>query len=256
VFVEKAGERSIPMQRVMQWLSLVACFLLGTVIACVLFVRAWNRLSLVPVVRAQDALMRGSKYVEIEPDSPCSAAKVMKVTVGKQVVTPGYFSPHKGPSGVPFQAADGWLKELKFTIKNRSSKKFVEFDMRVCFPDTEATGHQICQAIELGRIPEIDRLGQGTARPLDFRPGEEMQISFAPYADDVRKRIEERQPFSTISRCFINVAVGYFEDGMQWMICKYSVPDPSHPGSFKPADESELPVKDKRARYAPNEAHD
>ena len=244
------------MQKGLQWLSLVACFLLGTVIACVLFVRNWDKVSVVPVVRAQEALTGGSKFVEIEPDIPREAARVVKVTIGKQVITPGFFNRLKGPSGVPFQAGDDWLKGLTFTIKNRSSKKFVELDMRICFPDTEATGHEICQPIELGRIPEIDKLGEGSARPLDFRPGQEMQISFAPYAAEIRKRIEERQPFSTISRCFINVAVGYLEDGMQWLLSDYSLPDPSHPGSFKPVDDSEVPVKDKRMTYAPNEAHD
>lgn len=247
----------------LQWLSLAACCLLGTVIACVLMVQNWNRVNVVPVVKAQDAPASGSKFVEIEPDIPREAARVVKVTVGKQVVTPGFYNRRKGPSGTPFQAGDDWLRRLTFTIKNRSSKKFVELDMRICFPDTETTGHPICQPIELGRMPENaasavggNKLDQRRTRPLDFRPGQEMQISFAPYADEIRRRIEERQPFSTISRCFINLAVGYFEDGMQWLLSQYSVPDPSRSGSFTPVDDSEIPVKDKRMAYAPNEAHD
>ncbi len=251
------------MQKGLQWLSLAACCLLGTVITCVLFVRNSGKVSVVPVVQAQEALMGGSKFVEIEPDVPREAARVVKVTVGDQVITPGFFNPRKGPSGVPFQAGDDWLKKLTFTIRNRSSKKFVELDMRICFPDTQRTGHQICQPIELGRMPENvaytdqgNRFDQWSKQPLDFRPGQEVKISFAPYADEIRRRIEERQPFSTVSRCFINVAVGYFEDGMQWLLSEYSVPDPSHPGSFKPVDESGVPVKDKRMTYAPNEAHD
>jgi hypothetical protein len=208
-------------------------------------VQNWNKVSVVPVVNAQDAPVAGSKYVEIEPDWAGDSARVVRVTVAKQVVTPGHFNPHKGPSGVPFQAGDDWLKQLTFTIKNRSSKKFVYLYMHICFPDTEATGHQICQPIELGRVPEIAEPSHGSAVPLDFRPGQQMQISFAPYADDIRKRIEERQPFSTISRCFINMHTGYFEDGMQWLLGLYSVPDPSHPGSFKPVDGSEIPVREK-----------
>jgi len=244
------------MQKGLQWASLFACCLLGTVIAGVLVVQNSSRATVIPVVRAQDAPPAGVKYIEVEPDCPRYAAKVVKVMVGNQVVTPGDFDPYKGPSGVPFQAGDDWLKNLTFTIKNRSSKKFVELDMRICFPDTKTAGYQACQAIEVGRIPEIDKLGQGSGRPLDFRPGQEIQISFAPYADEIRRRVEERQPFSTISRCFINLAVGYFEDGMQWMLYNYSVPDPSHPGSFKPVDESEVPVQDKRMTYGPNESHD
>ncbi|MGA9059887.1 MAG: hypothetical protein WB763_25635 [Terriglobia bacterium] len=251
------------MLRGLQWLSLIACCLLGTVIACVLMVQIWDKVSVVPVVQAQDALMGGSKFVEIERDCPRDSARVVKVTVGKQVITPGFFNRLKGPSGVPFQAGDDWLKKLTFTIRNRSSENFVELDMHICFPDTETTGHEICQPIDLGRMPdnaaytvEGNKFDQGSARPLDFRPGQEMKISFAPYADEIRRRIEERQPFSTISRCFINLDGGFFEDGMRWELADYLVPDPSRHGSFKPVDDSEIPVKDKRGAYAPNEAHD
>jgi hypothetical protein len=239
-------------------------------IACLLLVQDWNKVSVVPVVKAQDAPVAGKKYVDVEQDSPRFAARVVKVTVGNQIVIPGEFRPHKGPSGVPFQAGDDWLKELTFTIKNRSSKTFVWLHFGVAFPDTLAacsesiTGE--CQtgwSMELGRIPENaaytpegKKLNQGSRQPIDFRPGQEMEISLAPYADELRRRIEERQPFSTISRCFINVNLGYFEDGMMWSLADYNVPDPSHYPWYKPADESQIPVKDKRATYAPNEAHD
>ena len=255
----------------LQWLSLVACFVLGAVIACVLMVQNWNKVSVVPVVNAQDAPVAGKKYVDVEQDSPRFAARVAKVTVGNQVVIPGEFHPHKGPSGVPFEAGDDWLKELTFTIKNRSSKTLVWLSFGIGFPDTltpcseSVTGE--CMrggvGVELGRIPENaaytpegKKLNQGSKQPIDFRPGQEMEISLAPYADELRRRIEEYQSFSTISRCFINVNLGYFEDGMMWALADYNVPDPSHYPWYKPADESQIPVKDKRAVYAPGEAHD
>src|SRR5208337_268415 len=245
------------MEKGLQWLSLVACFLLGTVIACVLMVQNWHKVSVIPVVKAQDAPVAGKKYVDVEPDSPRFAARVVKVTVGSQVVTPGYFRYHKGPSGAPFQAGDDWLKEMTFTIKNRSSKTFVFISFDIVLSEALASARTIGKVVELGRVPEVDaytvegnKIDQGSQQPLDFRPGQEMEISVAPYADELRGKIEEIQPFSTANRCFINVAVGYFEDGMQWMLMDYSVPDPSHPGSFKPVDDSEIPVRDKRATYA------
>jgi hypothetical protein len=233
-------------------------------------VQNWNKASVVRVVQAQDAPAPGTKYVDVELDSPRYAAKVVKVTVGNKVVIPGEFRPHMGPSGVPFQAGDDWLKELRFTIKNRSSKTFVWLSFAVSFPDT----HRYCaesitgecetgMVVELGRIPDVDaytdqgnRVDQGSKQPIDFRPGQEMEISLAPYADELRRKVEERQPFSTISRCFINLANGYFEDGMYWGLADYRVPDPSHRGRLKPLDDPEIPVKDKRAVYAPGEAHD
>jgi hypothetical protein len=227
--------------------------------------------SVVPVVRAQGAPVAGTKYVDIEQDCPRFAAKVVKVTVGNQVVRPGEFRPHKGPSGVPFQAGDDWLKEMTFTIKNRSSKTFVRLSFGFSFPDTlhpcpeSITGE--CTwgglGVDLGRIPENaaytlegKKLNQGSDQPIDFRPGQEMEIPLAPYADELRRRIEEHQPFSTISRCFINVYLGYFEDGMMWSLADYYVPDPTRYPWYKPVDDSQIPVKDKRAVYSPNEPHD
>ena len=259
------------MEKGLQWVSLIACCLLGTVIACVLVVQNWSKVTVVPTVKAQDTPPAGAKYVEVDQDSPRYAAKVVKVMVGNQVVTPGEFRPHKGPSGVPFQAGDDWLKELTFTIKNRSSKTFVFLTFGVSFPDTDRpcsdsiTGE--CNAggvgVELGRIPENaaytregKKVNQGSKQPIDFRPGQEMEISLAPYADEIRRKIEKQQPFSTIRRCFINVNLGWFEDGMMWSLVDYFVPDPSHYPWYRPVDDSQIPIKDKRAVYGPGEAHD
>ena len=239
--------------------SLAACCLLGVAVACMLTVESWNKVSLVPIVRAQDASVGELKYVDIEPNWPPEAARVVKVTVGKRVVTPGFFNRKLPPSGVPFQAGDEWLKELTFTIKNRSSKTLVTLYMDVAFPETiEQFGYEVGQPIKFGRRPELDGWprDEDSNQPLDFRPGQEIVISFAPYADQIRKQIEERQPFSTITRCFINVHTGYFADGMVWILSHYDVPDPGHPGKWKSVDVSEYPVEDKRITYAPNESHD
>jgi hypothetical protein len=213
-------------------------------------------------VQAQDSPLNQSKFVEIEPDIPLEAVRVIKITVGGQVVTPGFFNPHKDPSGPPFQAGDDWLKEMKFTIKNGSLKTLVQLTWSVYFPETAAAGYPFGQNVELGRYPEnvFAALGgrgdQGSKVPLDFRPGQEMVISLAPYAKDLRRRIEQRQPFSTIHTCYINVASGFFPDGMHWLLSKYEVLDPSHPRSFKDVDRSQFPVKDTAWVSAPNEPQD
>ena len=246
----------------LQWLSLVACYALGTIIACVVLVQNWDNMNLVPLARAQDISVNKPKFVEIQPDIPCEAARVVKVTVGTQDVTPGFRRPHHGPSGPPFQAGDDWLKDMTFTIRNRSTRTLVELAWAASFPETEATGYVITQHFDLGRVPENaaytregNKLIQGSRQSLDLHPGQEIMISLMPYADDIRKLLEQRQPFSTIHTCFISVHAGYFADGMQWVLADYNVPDPSHPGFFKPADVSQLPVKDTRGAYAPNETH-
>jgi hypothetical protein len=213
----------------------------------VLIARSWDGLSVLPVVQAQDALTAGSKFIEVEPEHAYQAARVVKVTVGKQVVTPGFYNRRQGPSGVPFRAGDDWLKGLAFTVRNRSTKKIVKLFMNVSFPETDKPeyGFPVNQDIYLGRIPENAAYGPdgkkfdpGAEQPLHFGPRQEMAFSFANYADDVRKRIEERQPFSTVSRCFINVHTAYLEDGAQWVLSHFDAPDPSHPGSLIPQDPS------------------
>ncbi len=235
----------------LQWFSLVMCCILGLIITCVFLTQTWDRVNLVQAVHAQDSPLDQSKYVEIEPNIPIEAVRVIKITVGGQVVTPGFLNPHKEPSGPSFQAGDDWLKEMKFTIKNGSLKSLVQLTMSVTFPETAATGYPVGQQVQLGRVPENVFLAlggrkdddQGGRRPLDFRPGQEMVISLAPYAGDLRRRIEQHEAFSAIHTCYINVFSGFFPDGMHWMLSKYEVLDPSHPGSLKDIDPSEFPVE-------------
>ncbi len=231
----------------LQWFGAFASCVLAAAIACVLIARSWAGLSVLPVVQAQDDLTAGSKFIEVEPENANQAARVVKVTVGKQIVTPGFYRRGRGPSGVPFQAGDDWLKGLAFTVRNRTSKKIVQLFMTVCFPETDNPEYEfeVCQTIYLGRTPENAAYGpdgkkfdQGAKQPLGFGPGQEMTFSFADYADDARKRIEERQPFSALSRCFINVHTAYLEDGTQWVLSHFDAPDPSHPGSVIPVDPS------------------
>jgi len=244
-------ERGTSMLKGLQWLSLVMCCVLGLIITCVLAVRTWDQVNVVERVQAQDSPSSQSKFVEIEPDIPIEAVRVVKITVGGQAVTPGFFNPRKGPSGAPFQAGDDWLKEMKFTVKNGSLKTLVQLTWSVYFPEAAATGYPVAQQVQLGRIPENVFLAiggrqgdnQGGRQPLDFRPGQEMVMSLAPYADDLRRRIEQHQAFSSVHICYINVGSGFFPDGMHWLLSKYEVLDPSHPGSFKDIDPSEFPVE-------------
>jgi hypothetical protein len=145
---------------------------------------------------------------------------------------------------------------MTFTLRNRSTKKIVQIQWDASFPETGAPGTLagiVALAIVQGRLPDVDaytqegvKLRPDTRPPLDFQPGQEMTISLAPYADDLRRHVEEHQPFSTITRCFINLEVAYFEDGMSWAGAGYYyVPDPSHPGRGIPVDRSNRPVDPK-----------
>src|SRR5208337_569791 len=92
---------------------------------------------------------------------------------------------------------------------------------------------------------EGKRIDQGSKKPLDFRPDQKIEISLAPYADELRAEIEKLQPFSSIHTCFINVVGGFYEDGMQWVLSVFNAPDPKHLGQFIPVvDRSQYLVLD------------
>ena len=236
------------MRKALECLSNVASCLLGILLAYTLIAPCWDNGRIIQIVSAQGASINQQKYVEVEPVQPYQAVRVIKVTIGTKEVIAGPFYPHREPTGVPFKAGDDWLKELTFTVKNRTSKKVVQLFTDVCFPNPLEARSVICQEVYLGRTPDIaaymitgEKFDQGGKQPLDFLPGQEMTISFAPYTDELRRKIEEKEPFSAATRCFINVHYAYFEDGMSWLLSKFILPDTAHPGHQIDMDHSYFP---------------
>ena len=67
-----------------------------------------------------------------------------------------------------------------------------------------------------------------------------MSFRFLEHAPRLREIIESRQPFSTVSMCYIHFKIN-FEDGMHWSEGGYEDPDPANPGRFLPTDRTYFP---------------
>lgn len=237
------------MSTIIQRLSLVTACLLSAILACVLFVR--SNAHLVPVVRAQDEQPAGSKMIDIDPPFVGDAVKIVRISVGKTEVAPGFhmYSNSKWPA-TPFQAGEDWLENLSFVIRNEASKTIEDAEMSACFPDEETKSLLACIPIQLGRIPANAAytgnglpLHQGARRPIHFAPGQEMTISLAEYSDAIRERIEDSgRPFSRVNKCWIVRDMFYFDDGTMWDRAGYWMPDPEHPGWPKLVERTNRPA--------------
>ena len=230
----------------------VALSSLGTVLVGGALLSTWDKV--VPLVRAQEPRLAGGNLEREplvpeesgprpcdDPDFPCEAIRVVKVTVNGQEGHPRTL--------LSFESSSRAHHSKPERIGLRTCVHDQEPDRKeVCtshdgrrFPHTEWVDgngqlHRIGQYIEFGQLPEINQYTKegvkvddpAYKRPIAFMPGQEMTISLAPYADEMRKRIEERQPFDTITRCFILLQTSYFENGTEWLLVEYKIPDPGH----------------------------
>jgi len=175
--------------------------------------------------------------IEIDRPDRRDALRITKVTDDGQVITP-WIRGAPEAFGQPFRGHGTWLKGLAFVLRNATAKTIAFAAVNVCFPETQWTGPMMCVPVQFGRIPDSaayssdgERLSQGNGKPLNLGPGHEMTISLSDHADGIKDFIEEREPFSHITSCYIHLEMSYFDDGMKWMLGSYWVPDTNRPGS-------------------------
>jgi hypothetical protein len=202
-------------------------FVLSAVGGAALFVGIRNRSSL-PKPRPW--------IVEVDLLDRFAPVEVTRVAIGSQDIVPGiYRDPERG--GKPFKADVNWLEELVLWLRNRTAKTIGAADLQVCFPETTATGLMMCSPVEVGCIPPpVESFTHGGASmqvsscPFRLEPGAVVRISVRDYAQSMREFVEERQPFSTITSCFIHFQAFHFDGGMKCTPGHYWVPKASRPG--------------------------
>lgn len=226
---------------------MVAVCVLGATLTASLIVENWPTGHVIPIVQAQDDHPAGARVIEIEPPMTSGAVETVSITVGKEQISPGIYRNPQQP-GKRFQADENWLKNLRFVLKNQTSKTIVYVALAACFPETMETGDMMCWPVQMGRIPSNEaytpsgeRLNQGNAEPLQFAPGKQVTVSLPRDDAPIREFLEQRQSFSGVTECFINLNGGFFDDGMQWNKSGYALQDPDHPGNFKLLDGSYFP---------------
>jgi hypothetical protein len=66
------------------------------------------------------------------------------------------------------------------------------------------------------------------------------------YLPEIEEDLADFLPVTSVRNVNVYRGVFYFDDGMQWSLARYSVPDPEHPGKFKELPADYFPGKRKR----------
>jgi hypothetical protein len=198
----------------------------------------------------------GAKSVVINPENRWEGVRISRIADAGQDILPGrYIGPRYLP-GRRFPAGDNWLRDLSFTLKNRTSKKIVclgfEFILSEADTPTGPTWFMF-----LGEVPKIaygafpspyDSVPKGTGKPLDFAPGSEMTISLGDHAETTTALAsikESGYSLASIKTCALLPGVAYFEDGMRWgpigNTTFYEYVDRNNPNAFLKSDDFYFP---------------
>lgn len=249
------------MSRLLDRLTLVAVYVLGGVLVSLLVLKGWHGVDVVPIVQAQSDSTAGIRTVLVNKTRRLDPIEVTQVLEGASELSASepsdddmnWLDPQAGPghrifSAYKFQGGDSWLKDLTLVLRNRTSKNIARVEFDVTFPETAATGPMVWPTVRFGRLPaNVTFYGTGEPmppaleQPILFVPGQVIGFNFAKNASQLQVAVESRQPFASISLCYVHVRVN-FDDGMVWTEAGgYAEPDPQHSGLFLPPARAYFP---------------
>ena len=198
----------------------------------------------VPVAAANLGYL-GTRTVDIDHFiTNFDAVRITKVTVAGQEIHVGLSTgAREDERGTPFQADEDWLKNMIISVKNRTEKVIVCVQIALWFPDigdgSSPARPATAYTITVGQRPDWSlhyRDGsrippEPTKKELSFAPGQTIVIPVADYIDAIQSTVEEKIPFSQVTRVNISRANAYLADGTRWdgAYAAYYVPDPDHP---------------------------
>src|ERR1017187_5177714 len=107
--------------------------------------------------------------------------------------------------------------------------------------------------LQFGQVPAIDaydgrtgqpvRLNHPERPPLDWGPEQTIVVHVSDYMPEIEALLANFLPGSAATKVNVYLSAFYFADGMEWGLGRYSVPDPDHPGKFKPLPANYFPGK-------------
>jgi hypothetical protein len=184
-------------------------------------------------------------------NDPVTIVKVMEGTT--ELKSDGHPFPNKYVWEAAFDAGDGWLKDLSFTIRNISEKKIIYVSVGCSLYETadwqaEIAKHRTSPILghtsnTVGRRPEQalysaslgHRLKPDAATaPFELAPGQEFTVPIEKPDDyqALKSGIEEKQPVSSVTACNGGISQIFFEDGTQWQGHRYLRADPDQLGHW------------------------
>ena len=128
---------------------------------------------------------------------------------------------------------------------NRTNKTIVYVLVHLFYPKTTENlpTPMLSDTLPLGRIPDFVAFGRagrpleqrGSARPLNFAPGQTFELRLADHYDQIKSTIESDQTLPKQTRLIIHASFIVFDDGMKWRGGgSFGLPDRENPGAWKP----------------------
>ncbi len=194
----------------------------------------------------------GKRVSVMDVSQITDAVMISNVSVAGKTVECGLFiePPIVIQPVTPFEAAGDWLRQTTISLINRTSKTIVFAEINLHFLDTGDCRTLPCVGVQLrlGRTPAVDAYDGRTGRPLrpetpdrptlDWKPEQTIVVHVSDYLPEIEEDLADFLPVMSVRNVNVYRGVFYFDDGIQWSLARYSVPDPEHPGKFKelPAD--------------------
>jgi hypothetical protein len=203
----------------------------------------------------------GTKMVYIDAQYRVDPVTITEVTVGDQQIQPGLSTgAREVRPGTPFQADEDWLKNMSISLKNRTNKAIDRAEVMLYFLGASASQPVAAYVITLGQRHESDsftsrgqrRPPEPNKQPLLCVPGQTLVVRVGDYVDEIQSIVEEKVPFSQVTRVAIQRTRFFFVDGMRWDdLVGFGVPDPNHPGQFTNMDRNTYFPGDVRQNWPP-----
>lgn len=125
-----------------------------------------------------------------------------------------------------FSAEGDWLAGLRVKVRNDSGRTIKSVSLGISFPETSRTGSEMGSNLHYGPNPITQAEAENQPR---VAPGQSFEIGIGKYPGSLKKFLETRQSFDTISRMLLDISYIDFEDGTRWSGGQYTKPDPENP---------------------------
>jgi hypothetical protein len=192
------------------------------------------------------------KLVLLQDWQNIDPVKITNVRVGGTEIQPGK----------EFRSNRDWFRDLRFELRNRSTKDVICSSLHVIFPETESERGRPPVAYQkiLGQLPDHALTAKSgfrhppeTQTPFLLSAGQSVIVSFADGIDSIQSFLVQQttKPLSAINECKLLLGPVYFKDGTRFGPGGYGRPDPANPGRYMAVDFREFTPNGNRSFEAP-----
>ena len=116
--------------------------------------------------------------------------------------------------------SDGWLDDLKFTIKNKWDKQIIYIKIDLEFPETFAAGRPLMKGkLDVGVHPQATGNAKRFGKPIALNPGETFTYTLSKqWLTEIKKFLEQDGfQLANLNKASIRISNIFFNDGTVWV---------------------------------------